>query len=127
MAKLIDSSVWIALYLEKDAQHAKAKRFFDTLSEKVYLPAYVVSEVASVLTYKHSKAQADTFVEFVMTHPDIEWLESQSYDDAVYFRSIPVRLSFIDITLVRLATALKVELVTFDRQLERLARAGGKK
>ena len=122
MAKLIDSSVWIALFLEQDTQHAKAKRFFATVSGKIYLPTLVLGEVASVLTYKHSKAQADMFVRFVVDYPELEWVESQAYDDAAYFLTIPARLSFIDLSLLRLARVLKAELITYDAQLARLYR-----
>jgi predicted nucleic acid-binding protein len=122
MAKLIDSSVWIALYLDEDSQHTKAEQVFRTLGEKVYLPNLVLAEVASVLTYKHSKAQADRFVRFVMSHSDIEWVTSQPIDDAVYFLAIPSRLAFVDTSLLRLSKMLKADLITFDQQLARLYR-----
>lgn len=123
MAKLIDSSVWIALYLEADSQHAKAVRYFEALTGKVYLPSYVASEVASVLTYKHSKAQADVFVAYALAHPGIEWIESESVIDALFFKGTKARISFVDALLLRLAKVLNAELITYDKQLARLYRA----
>jgi len=122
MATLLDSSVWVALYLDNDTQHDKAKHFFSRLTGRLYLTYGVVSEVATILTYKHSKAQADLFLDFVTQNSEIVWLESPTNEDVKYFQTISVRISFIDASLVRLAKALQVPLITFDKQLARLVK-----
>ena len=62
MAYLLDSSVWVALFLDFDTQHKKAEQLFEKLSGTIYVPYCVASEVITVLTYKHSKEQADNFI-----------------------------------------------------------------
>lgn len=120
MASLLDSSVWIALYRDQDVHHKQAQRLIRELRGSIYFPYCVLVEVASVLTYKHSKAQADKFLDAVAVNQDLIWIESESFEDAEFFRKLPSRISFTDATLLRLAKTLKAELVTFDRQLARL-------
>lgn len=122
MAILLDSSVWIALFLDADTQHARARRLFARLPRKIYISDLVVNEVATVLTYKHSKAQADKFLDFLEANQDIVWLELDRAADIEFFRNIPNRISFTDAVLLRLAKDVKVKLVTYDTQLARLYR-----
>lgn len=122
MDVLLDSSVWIALFLDADTQHDRAARFFASLSSKIYVSDLVLNEVATVLTYKHSKAQADKFLEFLEANKDIVWLESARTEDTEFFRNIPNRISFTDTVLLRLSKVFKIKLVTYDTQLARLCR-----
>ena len=119
---VLDSSVWIALFVDNDPHHAQARRFFRELSGAVYVPYVVVSEVATVITYKHSKVQAEQFFKFLEDNPGIIHLEAETTADVEHFRSIQSKISFADATLLRIARELGVELVTFDKQLARLAR-----
>lgn len=122
MAKLIDSSVWIGLYVDDDAHHAKAVRLFKELSGTVYVPHLVCSEVATVVTYKHSKQQANRFVAFLDDNPNIELIDSDPAADRAFFQTITSKISFPDATLLRLAKELDAELVTYDKQLAGLYR-----
>ena len=123
MASLVDSSVWVALYLDDDSQHVKAQRLIATLHAPFYVPYGVLEETASVLTYKGSKAHADRFVEFVELSSDIVYLDPDWRVDAAAFRSIGSRISFTDAVLLELSRTLSdTKLVTFDQQLLRLYR-----
>ena len=123
MASLVlDSSVWIALFVDDDPHHAKAAQFVASKSGTIYLPYVVLSEAATVITYKHSKAQAERFVTFLEADSDIVWLESDGVADRAFFKTISSKISFADATLLRLAIALKAELITYDQQLARLYR-----
>ena len=62
---VLDSSVWVALFLDADTNHEKAAEIFDSIPRRVYVPYVVLSEVATTLAYKHSKRQADKFLQFV--------------------------------------------------------------
>lgn len=122
MASLIDSSVWIALYVEKDSQHAKAERFFNGLNGRIYVPYIIVSEVATVVTQKHSKAQTEQFFQFLDVNSEVIFIDADSLIDIEYFRKLPAEISFADSILLRLAGTLKAELVTYDKQLAALYR-----
>lgn len=128
MASLVDSSVWVALYLDDDSQHAKARQLVPTLRGPFYLPYGVLEETASVLTYKQSKATADQFVRFIETSEQFVYLEPDWRSDIAAFRGVSSRISFVDAMLLRLSRSLKdTELITFDQQLARLARRSRKK
>ncbi len=122
MANLIDSSVWVALFLDFDTQHAKAERLFSKLKGRIYLPYCVLNEVATVLAYKHSKKQADQFLSFAEKNRDINFIEDSSAEEISFYRSLDVTLSFSDAALLLLKKRLKANLITFDQQLERLAK-----
>lgn len=122
MGALIDSSVWIALFLDFDTQHAKAEHLFSKLKGKIFLPYGVLSETTTVLAYKHSKKQADGFLSFVRENSDIELIEDSSEEEIAFYQSLTQRISFIDAAILFLAGKLKAKLITFDKQLERIAK-----
>lgn len=117
---LIDSSVWIALYLPYDALHKKALQFFQKNKITIVLPYCVIEEVVSVLTYKHSRAQARRFLEALRTSKDIEYIEPQVQIEIDFFLSHNHKISFTDSTLLCLAQQKNIELITFDKQLLKL-------
>lgn len=122
MANLIDSSVWVALFLDFDTQHTKAERLFSKLEGKIYLPYCVLNETATILAYKHSKKQADQFLNFVEGNHDINPIEDNSDEEILFYKSFASRISFTDAALLLLTKKLKTNLITFDKQLTRLAK-----
>lgn len=122
MALLVDSSVWTALFLNFDTQHAKAARLFAKLTSPIYVPYCVVAEVTTVLTYKHSKKQADLFLQYLDGNRDIILLNNILQDELFFFRTLRHHISFTDAALVFLSGKLKARLITFDRQLARIAK-----
>ena len=122
MANLVDSSVWGALFLDFDTQHRKAERLFSKLKDRIYLPYCVLNEAATVLAYKHSKKQANQFLSFVEENHDIDLLEDNSAEEILFYKSLDEKISFSDAALLLFTKRLKVSLLTFDKQLERLAR-----
>jgi predicted nucleic acid-binding protein len=119
---LIDSSVWVALFLDFDTQHEKAAEFFANLEteKKIYLPYGVISEVSTVLVYKHSKEQADKFLEYVRGNSDIVIFENQTVAEMEFFQKTREKVSFTDTTLIYLAKAFALTLITFDDQMVKL-------
>jgi predicted nucleic acid-binding protein len=85
------------------------------------VPYCVVNETVTVLAYKHSKEQADQFLSFLENAQDIEIVEDDFQEEAAFFRTLNARISFTDAVLLLLSQKLSAELVTFDKQLERLA------
>jgi predicted nucleic acid-binding protein len=50
---IIDSSVWVSLFLDFDINHNESLEIFENiLNSKIILPYCVINEVSSVLTYK---------------------------------------------------------------------------
>ncbi len=123
MGNLVDSSVWVALFLGFDTQHKKAARCVAKLKGKTYLPYCVLSEVVAILAYKHSKEQADNFIAFAENNRDIEWVNDDSAQEAAFYKILRARVSFADAALLFLSRALRANLVTFDKQLERLKKS----
>lgn len=123
MALLVDSSVFVALFLDRDPQHAKAVRFMKNSGiQKCVVPYCVMSETATVLTYKHSKELADHFLHFVRDAANIELVADDTGSEAAAFLQHSARISFTDSALLHLVPVYDAELVTFDKQLARLAK-----
>ena len=114
---LIDSSVWVALFLDFDANHKKAMEIFSQINDKIYLPYCVISEVATVLTYKHSKEQANGFLEFISDNEDIVLINNEIKNEVDFYQEINKRISFTDASLVFLAEKFGLLLITFDKQI----------
>lgn len=112
MANLLDSSFWVALFLDFDASHQKAAQMFPKLKGKIYLPYCVANEVITVLAYKHSKKQADLFIAFIEGSSDIQIIENKLLEELAFYAGIDKRVSFTDAALVLLSKRLKVKLIT---------------
>lgn len=122
MKHLVDSSVWVGLFLDFDVQHRKAVQLVHKLKGVLYIPYCVLNEVATVLVYKHSKAQADQFLDYIAQNRDIKLVSDSSKEEIRFYRTISHRISFTDAALLYLSETLDAELITFDRQLNRIAK-----
>ena len=127
MTFLIDSSVWIALFLDFDTQHTKAVRVFPTLTGTTYAPYCVIGEVATILAYKHSKTQADSFLKYLEDNSGVVLLDDNAEDEIAFYKSFNHKMSFTDASLIFLSKKLNAELVTFDQQLTRIAKMSSHK
>ena len=114
---IIDSSVWVALFLDFDSNHSKAADIFSSINDRILLSYGVISEVVTVLTYKHSKKQADSFLSFISDNQDIVLMENQIVPEIKFFLKQSAKISFTDISLLYLAGKFKLILITFDKQL----------
>ena len=122
MSNLVDSSVWIALFLDFDTQHKKAELLFAKLKGAIYLPYCVLNEVTTILAYKHSKRQADQFLDFIKENPSINLLHDSISEEMTFYKTLQARISFTDAALLLFSKMTKAKLLTFDKQLQRLAR-----
>lgn len=127
MAHLVDSSVWVALFLDFDTQHEKARRVIEKLEGTIYVPYCVIAEVVTVLAYKHSKQLADNFILYVRDNRDIKIINDDALYEMDFYMSMAEKLSFTDVALIFLSRKVDAELVTFDKQIARTARNGGKR
>ena len=119
---LLDSSVWIALFLTFDTNHTKAAKLIKTIPRPIFVPYGVVAETATVLTYKHSKAQANRFLEYLASNSDIVLLNNDVNEELRFFKALNRPLSFTDVSLIYLSQKLGLSIVTFDKQLARILR-----
>ncbi len=117
---VLDSNIWIALFNESDASHARAEELARDFSFPLLLPEHVLVEVVTVLGRKVGKQVADTFLHRVRDNQNIEILFSNvDFLVSVVSRFLDRRsmsLSFVDVYLLELAHTFDV--VTFDRALE---------
>jgi predicted nucleic acid-binding protein len=114
---IVDSSVWVALFLDFDSLHKKAAEIFSDINDKIYLPYCVLSETATVLTYKHSKNQADNFLEFISSNSDIILINNDVINEIDYYKEIDKKISFTDSSLIYLSKKYDLLLITFDKQI----------
>jgi predicted nucleic acid-binding protein len=125
---IFDSSVWVALFNDKDSQHEKAKNLIVFAKENskdiILLPEHIIAETASVLLLKSSKETAEAFLEATIDNYRAKILLS---DPELFWGSFSLfrekenkKLSFVDTSLLFLS--LKYEVVSFDRELEKAIR-----
>ena len=122
MAHLVDSSVWVALFLDFDTQHKKAEQTIQKLSGTIYVPYCVIAEVTTILAYKHSKKLADNFIAYVRNNKDIKIINNEARDEMDFYQTLSHKISFADAALIFLAGKMEAKLITFDKQLERIAK-----
>ena len=89
MDLLVDSDIFIALINENDSNHSQAKKIVNALSKRrsirLYTNNFVVSEIATVLSYKISQSTAHQFLkdilksDIVIFHVD-ERLQVMAYE-----------------------------------------------
>jgi predicted nucleic acid-binding protein len=124
MVHLVGSSVLVALFLVHDTHHAEAARFFDRSgAARVLVPYAVVRETATVLAYRGSKAIADTFLTYLTQASNVTLFRDDDMEgEMAAFLGISTKISFTDCALLHYARAGHSVLVTYDKQLARLAR-----
>ena len=117
---VLDSSVWVALFLDADTNHKKAAEIFDAIPRRVYVPYVVLSEVATTLAYKHSKQQADKFLQFVTEDERCSLIDNRHTTDVPAFLTYTQRISFADIAIIESAVSFEATLITFDKQMKKM-------
>ena len=122
MTHLIDSSVWVGLFLDFDTQHRKAERAIQRVSGTIYAPYCVITEVTTVLAYKHSKQLADNFIAYILDNKDIRIINDDVSDEMDFYTARSEKISFTDVALIFLSGTLNADLITFDTQLARIAK-----
>lgn len=115
---LIDSSMWIALFLDDDSQHAKAITVLQDVGDaKIKILYGVILETVTVLARKHSKEQANKFIEYIRANPQIETTSAFLSQDLAIFLEETARLSFVDALLKGMSIRENITLISFDKKL----------
>lgn len=121
MSKIFDSNIYVAAFLADDSQHQAAKKIVEKTKEDILIPYVVFSEVLTVLTYKHSKDLAEAFLDYVLQDQRFTIIDNASLEEFAFWRSQKAQLSFADFSLIFLAKKYNARLMTFDKELEKLA------
>jgi len=115
---IVDSSVWIALFLDDDTQHLKAADVIGSIGDAtIHIPYGVILETSTVLVRKQSKALANKFVEYIRDNPRITVSMSFASEDMRIFLHEPDQLAFVDAMLKESALQTGYALVSFDKKL----------
>lgn len=118
---ILDSSVFIAFYVEEDALHSEAVNLIASFEHTTTLVPYcVIQEVCTVLTYRFGKSKALTFLRDVEIASNMILVEDDLYPEIEAFKKISAKLSFTDVSLVYLAGKYSAKLFTFDKDLLKL-------
>lgn len=115
---IIDSSVFVAFYYEGDQNHKNALEILKEISgNTLVIHPYVISEVATVLTYKVSKKLAESFLSDVVGIDDVYIPNPDVLLESEFFIFQNKKISFVDSALVYLAKKMSAKLITFDKQM----------
>lgn len=115
---IIDSNVWIALFVEYDSNHQKAKNILKKLNnQKVLITEYVILEAATVILNKINRKKASDFLEYVLNHDKIELYKDEQLftKTSQKFSELISDLSFVDVSLLHLSG--KYQVISFDKKL----------
>ncbi|MBM3255901.1 MAG: type II toxin-antitoxin system VapC family toxin [Candidatus Moranbacteria bacterium] len=120
--KVIDSSVWIAFFHEKDSLHQRARKLLGGIAFPIAVTEYVIMETCTVLSAKSSKKIANMFLAEIVDNEDVRILfsaEDLFWETVRRFeRSSGKNLSFVDVSLVCLSD--QYQIVTFDEKLKKV-------
>jgi len=118
---ILDSSVLVGFLVETDSSHDQATDCLLQFSaEELFIAEPVFSEVLTVLRNKGLHDIANAFLAFVSA----QGLQMIFGDEEVLMLAVNFfvrfkKLSFVDCTLMAMAKLERVEMMTFDKALER--------
>jgi predicted nucleic acid-binding protein len=120
---LVDSSLFVAFYIEEDSCHADAVAILHEIdSAQLLVHPYVIQEVVSVLTYKIGVTVAKKFISDIQQANNVYVLPVDVSKDMRSFSLLNKKVSLTDSALLDIAQSWQVPLVTFDKELRTLAK-----
>ncbi len=122
---LLDSSFLVALFLENDVHHEKVLNFFIAIPQHgvlFFVSQRVIEEVATVLTYKGGKNVSEKFLDFIDNDELFRILDNDHHNELDFYRNqILDNISFIDASLIYQSGLFDLEILTFDKELIKIA------
>jgi predicted nucleic acid-binding protein len=118
---LLDSSVIIASFREKEDLHLIAKDILGSLGDFV-VPDYVLAETLTVIKLREGFEEAKNCHEFLTSseHISIRSTSPEEFEKAlIFFMAHHNNLSFIDTLLMILHEQENFSITTFDKDLEK--------
>lgn len=122
--KILDSSVIVAFFRNNELDHHKAAQLFKGDEDYVVLD-YVLAEVATVLKKREGLEIAKSALSLLISVDGIKIHETQPelfWSAVDFFSKNKNKLSFTDTLLLVLSRENRISLVTFDKQLARMAK-----
>lgn len=121
---ILDTSFLFAFFQETDDHHNKAVQLTASLEEDiVYFPFLVFQELLTLLTSRYSSKEAVRISE-IMLDKDFP-AKILKIDEEYFEQSIKMfkklgkhRFSFVDVSLLVLASELEAKIITFDTRLD---------
>ena len=117
---IIDSSVWIAFFLENDSLHTKALKLEKEILNTKYIPDFVYFEVCTVLRKKGGLVCCTSFIEHIEKSQDIEvvsFISDVTSFSTFFLQKAYEKLSFVDSTLLYLYKKDGCTILTFDKEI----------
>lgn len=122
--KLLDSSVIVAFFREDELDHDIAAQMFRG-NENFVVTDYVLAEVATVLKLREGFEAAKIALEYLVSIDGIQIYETKAelfWSAMSFFQKNKNKLSFTDTLLLLLSRENRIPLVTFDKELAKLAK-----
>jgi len=116
----VDSSAWVALIIQRDSRHARARQFMRSLTggTRLITSAYVVGESVTYLTYRHWRRQALELKSMIeaairINLLTLEWITPELHEMAwrTYERYDDQLFSFWDCTSFALCSLRAIDYV----------------
>ncbi len=122
MKYIIDTSFWVALFLSDDINHEKAKEIFlekDILKNDIIMNNFIIEETFTILVYKWTKEIKNNFYHSLAIFTILYSSNSiNKYID--FYQNINNKISFADIWVIYDWLTYNCELITFDKQQEKI-------
>lgn len=122
---LIDANAWIAYVDADDTLYNKAGDYLELLDEQGYqfiITNFIIQEVLTILLYKKQIKLVENFLTYINTKSTVQILSIDTIllQDIIEFIKkcgYKPKISLTDWSLLFLATQFKIDLLTFDKQL----------
>lgn len=114
---ILDTSVYVSALLKDDTMHDQWIDNLSSISDKIIINHLILSEVSTVLTYKHSKQLAVKFVEFIENDSRFVFVDDIVNDLIDFWKIIDNKISYVDASVIYSAIKYDLKLITFDKQM----------
>ncbi|MFH1094770.1 MAG: PIN domain-containing protein [Candidatus Micrarchaeota archaeon] len=121
--RILDSSVLVAMYHDRDVHHSKAEELLKTIreDEPLILNDYLVNESSTVVLRKAGLERAKTMLATILENQQFQirhTTEEEFGDIVACFKSQNSTLSFVDCSIICLSKAMGCRVETFDKTLQ---------
>jgi len=119
---LIDSNLWVSYFLDYDSNHEKAIQLLRFLDWRwiIYVTNWIIHEVSNILVKKHSKKQSDYFLNYVIYNRDIQIINEDIRQSYELFKTLSIKISFTDISIINTALEDWISLISLDEQMMKI-------
>lgn len=120
----LDTAFLYAYLVKEDVHHKEALKIAKRLEGEIFVTLDVIKELVTVVTYKISSEAAIQFFNFAKSNEffriigGVEGLFGETME--VFERLERHKLSYVDCSLVAIAHMFDCEIVTFDKELQKV-------